>query len=416
MLHQELLDYLAFVTHAQETLNTARLNENTFIRKRGMPFPDALSFMMDMRTTTIQTRLNIFFKSVKGGDPISQQAFSKLRMNFDHSPFETMVRGLVKKEYSGQYDLPLWYGYHLLGVDGSYLQLPRVDAMRNEFGSRGGSGGNACPSAGISVLYDVLHGWALDPIITKAGMDERAECKKHIDFLCTELPCISANSIILLDRGYPSLALFEKLHSAKLGFLARCNSSFVPQVNNAPMGDSVVMLKNGISVRVFKFVLPSGEVETLVTNLFDLPETMLPELYSQRWGIETAYFVFKRELCVEKFSGRTPNSIRQDFWASMVLLNSVAVFQSEADDAVHERQKDKHLKHVNNARTSDSIVTLRDRFVFAVLCGEPMISTFEMEDVIRAMARVVSPVRPGRSFPRNFKPRFVAKHNLKSHL
>jgi hypothetical protein len=381
-----------------------------------MPFPDALSFMLDMRKTTLQTRLNQFYLYVKEGDPISQQAFSKLRMNFDHSPFEIMVRGLVNIEYSGQYDLPCWNGYHLLSVDGSYLQLPRIDAMRAEFGTRGGSDGEACPCAGISVLYDVLHGWALDPIITKAGMDERAECEKHIDFLCAELPHIAVNSIFLLDRGYPSLHLFKKLQSVNLRFLARCSSSFVSEINNAPMGDSITLLKNGISVRVFKFCLPSGEVETLVTDLFDIPESLLPELYALRWGIETAYFIFKRELCVEKFSGKTPNSIRQDFWASMVLLNAVAVFQREADEAVHARQKGKSVKHLNQARTSDLIVTLRDRFIFASLSADSKFLDIEMENVIRTMARVVSPVRPGRSFPRNFKPRFVANHNLKSHL
>jgi hypothetical protein len=168
--------------------------------------------------------------------------------------------------------------------------------------------------------------------------------------------------------------------------------------------------------RVYKFELPSGEVETLVTNLFELPESLLQELYSLRWGIETAYFRLKKEICVEKFSGKTPNSIRQDFWASMVLLNAVAVFQKEADQAVYERQKDKALKHVNRARTSDLIVILRDRFVFANLCGHPTLAAWENEDVIKTLARTVSPVRPGRSFQRDFKPFYAAIHNLKSHL
>jgi hypothetical protein len=100
----------------------------------------------------------------------------------------------------------------------------------------------------------------------------------------------------------------------------------------------------------------------------------------------------------------------------MVLLNAVAVFQSEADQAVQVRQKGKSLKHVNRARTSDLIVILRDRFIFANLCGHPALAAWESDDVIQSLARVVSPVRPGRSFPRNFKPLFAANHNLKSHL
>jgi hypothetical protein len=414
MLHTDILEMLRILAQSPKTLDIARLTENSFTRNRGMPFPNALEFLLDMRKTTLQTRLNHYFLNVKGGDPISQQAFSKLRMNFDHSPFETMVRGLVAKEYSGKYELPLWNGYHVFAVDGSFLQLPRVESLRREYGVRGE--GDRCPFAGISVLYDVLHGWPLDPIIGGAGMNERAECKKHIDFLIHELPHITKNSIITLDRGYPSLKLIETMQSSGFMFAARCCSNFLSEINSAPMGDSIVTLKNGISVRVIKFVLSSGEIETLATNLFQLPESLFSELYSLRWGIETAYFRLKRELCVEKFSGKTPNSIRQDFWASMVLLISVAVFQHEADQAVRERQKDKALKHTNRARTSGLIVTLRDRFVFAVLCGKPKFTNLEMERVIKTMAREVSPIRPGRSFPRNFKPHLVVNHNLKSHL
>jgi len=414
MTYQELLFILSLIANAKETLDSSRLTPNSFTRNRGMQFPDALSFLLDMRKTSLQTRLNLFFKDIKGGIPISQQAFSKLRMNFNHSPFEIMVRGLVQKEYSGQYELPLWYGYHIFGIDGSFLQLPRTNELRIEFGVRGR--GKTCPCAGVSVLYDVLHGWALDPIIEGADRSEREQCESHIDFLCRELPHIVPNSILVMDRGYPSMDLFETLQRSGLKFLARCNSQFLSEINHAPMGDSTAVLKNGLPIRIFKFVLSTGEVETLATNLFELPESLFPELYALRWGIETAYFKLKEELCVEKFSGKTPNSIRQDFWAGMVLLNSVAVFQRDADAVVQERQKGKNLKHRSRARTSGLIVTLRDNFIFAVLCGDYSFSEAEMARVIKAMAREVSPIRPGRSFPRNFKPEYKANHNLKSHL
>ena len=414
MKNKEMLTLLEKIANDVKTLESSRLKENSFIRNRGMRFADAVTFLLDMRKTSLQTRLNQYYKNVKGGDPISQQAFSKLRMNFDHSPFEKMVRVLVREEYSGKYELPLWNGYHVFGIDGSFLQLPRIDSLRTEFGVRGRGG--TCPCAGISVLYDVLHGWAVDPILGRADRSERNECKKHIEFLCRQLPHIAKNSIITLDMGYPSLDLLCKLQHSSVKFAARCNSQFLSKINNAPMGDSVVVLKNDISVRVIKFVLPSGELETLATNLFDLPEALFGELYALRWGIETVYFCLKQELCIEKFSGKTANSIRQDFWATMVLLNSVAVFQHEADEAVEQRQFDKSLKHFYKARTSGLIVTLRDEFIFAVLAGNPVFTASEMKRIINTMAREVSAVRPVRAFHRNFKPAFKANFNLKSHL
>ena len=414
MKNTELLEKLKEITNAPKTLEESRRKENTFTRERGMPFADALAFLLDMRKSSLQTRLNNYYKNVKGGDPISQQAFSKLRMNFDHSPFEKMVRSIVKQEYSGRYELPLWNGYHIFGIDGSCLQLPRVAILRDEFGVRGRGG--TCPCAGMSVLYDVLHGWAIDPAIARADMNEREECEKHIDFLRRELSHIACHSIVTIDRGYPSLDLLETLQNSGVKYVARCSSNFLSEINNAPMGDSVVVLKNGISVRVVKFALPSGEIETLATNLSELAQSLFPELYSLRWGVETAYFCLKEQLCIEKFSGKTPNSIRQDFWTSMVLLNSVAVFQQEADEIVENRHESKSLKHTYRARTGGLIVTLRDEFIFAVLSGNTTFSSSEMERIISIMAREVSPIRPDRAFPRNFKPKFNANHNLKSHL
>ena len=415
MTSLKLLKRLKEIIHSEEILQSSRLRSTAFVRNRKMNFPDALTFMLDMRKTTLQTRLNIFFDHKGKDEPMSQQAFSKLRANFDHTPFAAIIDAIVSDEYSGEYELPLWNGYHLLSVDGSCLQLPRTKELYQEFGTHDGKQ-NQCPCAGISVLFDVLHGWSLDAIISAGAINERTECEKHIHFLENKLPNIAENSIILLDRGYSSEKLFKTIEDGGSKFLARCKSNYCIKTQEAPMGDSIVHLNKGLKARVFKFILPSGETETLLTNLFDCPADDLPKLYSMRWGIETAYFRFKRELCVEKFSGKTPNSIRQDFWASMVLLNSVAVFQREADNAVQNRQKSKNLKNHNRARTSDLIITLRDQFIFAVLCDRPMFLDFEIERIIKTMSRVVSPVRPRRSFLRIHRPFLVANANLKSHL
>ena len=270
--------------------------------------------------------------------------------------------------------------------------------------------------AGISILFDVLNGFAIHPIITGARMNERIQFEKHINFLCQEMSNIAKKVILLIDRGYPSQKLLTDMCKKDLKFVARCPSHFLKPINVAPMGDSVVTLQNGVSVRVIKFLLKNGKTQILVTNLFDLPTEDIIELYTLRWGIETMYFKLKRELYVEKFSGRTVNSIRQDFWVSMLLLNSVAIFQNEADYAVNERQKGKSLMHEYRARTSDLIITLRDCAVFTALYAHSMLTELAIGKIIKIMARSLSSIRPGRSFPRIFKPYFNVKFNNLSHL
>lgn len=396
-----------------ELLTNSRLKATAFTRKRKMGFQKAVCFLLDMGKTTLQTRLNQFFRQIKGGEPISQPAFTKLRAQFNHRPFEIIMRSLVKKEYSGEYETPLWHGYTVLSADGSYLQLPTTPELAKEFGVRGP--GNR-PGVGISVLYDVLHGWVLDAEIDRTDRNERRSLERHMEFLTSELPQVAARALLLADRGYPSHDLLEKAEKCKLKYVMRCSTQSFAEVMKAPVGSSIVTLKSGQTVRVVKFPLDCGEIEMLVTNLFDIPQDEFPALYAMRWGVETLYHELKRVVCVEKFSGKTPNSIRQDFWASMVLIIYAAIFQNEADQEVAQRQKDKRLKHTYRARTTDLIITLRDRFIFACLSGNSQLADTELRSLMREIARSVSPVRPGRSFPRVHKPLAATNPFLKSSL
>jgi hypothetical protein len=62
--------------------------------------------------------------------------------------------------------------------------------------------------AGTSILFDVLHGWALDPILKSAYMNEREQLEKHMDFLCKELPDVAIKTALLIDRGEDSIEGF----------------------------------------------------------------------------------------------------------------------------------------------------------------------------------------------------------------
>jgi hypothetical protein len=55
--------------------------------------------------------------------------------------------------------------------------------------------------------------------------------------------------------------------------------------------------------------------ETLITDLFELPEECFPKLYFMCWPVETKYDVVKNKLPLENFSGCLKNVILQEFWA-----------------------------------------------------------------------------------------------------
>jgi hypothetical protein len=405
-----------FIASLDVTLEFARKSKMNFSRKRKLGFVECLYLMLDMKKTALQNRLSNFMDAT-GGETVSQQAFCQARDKFNHLPFEMMVRDIVCEEYSGKYRLPLWYGMHVFAVDGSYLQLPKTEELRQEFGTRGPKAeGGEVAEAGISVLYDVFHGFVINPIIMGSDMNERNLMCDHLAYCQEMMPHVAANCVYTIDRGYPSMALFERICQSGGHFVAKCKSDFCEATQNAPLGDSAVTLKNGLKIRVIKFKLPhNGDIVTLATDLFDIPAEEIIELYHRRWGIETMYNRMKNVICVEKFSGRTPNSIRQDFWACMVLMLIMAVLEHEANEKIKAQHnpQNKYEYHINYAQLA---VSMRDEFIMRVLLGRAPPLKWYKQFIDRVAHQSKAPIKPNRHFPRNHNRRLATNHYLKSHL
>jgi hypothetical protein len=371
-----------------------------------------------MKKTAIQAALDDVFKLSGEGKSMSQSAYSQSRDKFDHSPFVTMQRATIKDEYSGKYKLPQFRGYHLLSVDGSPFQLCKDPELLKEFGSFGSN--PDYPTAGASILYDVLHERVLDANITRGAMNERTECKKHIEFLCEELDHIAQKSIITVDRGFPSSEMFSFLENKGLKYVIRCSSKFLSEVNNAPLGITDVTLKNGVAIRVVKFKLNEDTTEILVTNIFDMPLNAYKKIYSLRWGIETMFGKLKRTVCIEKFSGKSVNSIHQDFWASIVLFNLMADLFDEANLRIKKEDELNGNKTMHKARYCHLVVTMREQLIVALYRGDPESFNEHLAELIdltlNTAIRVKTPIRPNRSFSRKLRKNKRINYNHKTSI
>jgi hypothetical protein len=275
------------------TLEAARLNPAFFTRERKMTFSEIVLFVLSGFKTSTQTALNRFFVQVlKEEKPMSQQALSKARSHFDHSPFELIFRKVVQMRFCGEHDITLLHGFQILAVDGSHIALPDTAQLLEAFG---GVGRNAdSPTAKISLLYDVMNDFIVDAAIDRAGTSERDFALKHMETLRNICPDLK--KLLIFDRGYPSAALIHEIEKQGLYFLMRVRSKWNRGVDEAGMGDSLINIDEETTLRVVKFKLPSGETETLITNLLDMPLKEFPDLYFKRWPIETKYDVLKNKL------------------------------------------------------------------------------------------------------------------------
>jgi hypothetical protein len=196
---RDVLAKAKHLCHSIEVLKRARKNPACFTRKRKLGFADLVCIIMGKINTSTQTALNRHFKEYhEQGQSMSQQAFSKARSHINHTPFERLFREEIKEQYaSGKYEYPLWKGYHILAVDGSEIALPNTPELLKAFGSTGRKAD--CPSARVSILYDILNDMILDAGIGRSGTGERECALEHMK--AYRRMCPKNRAGIICDRG-----------------------------------------------------------------------------------------------------------------------------------------------------------------------------------------------------------------------
>ena len=153
-------------------------------------------------------------------------------------------------------------------------------------------------------------------------------------------------------------------------------------------------LYENLKVRIVKFELPSGEIETLLTNLFDLAASEFKELYFKRWRIEVKYDVVKNKLEMPCFGGFSENVIMQDFWITMYLSNMAAIAKNEADIKIKETRENKENQYEYQANVNTLIGSLRDKLAEAVFSRNPSHRQKKLERIMLEIQKSVVPIRP----------------------
>ena len=393
----------------------ARKREQDFTRKRKMTFTAMISFMINQIKTSTQTALDRFFDLI--GIPeehMSEQSFSEARKKLHWEACRELFDKSAESVYEGGYST--WHGYRALAIDGSKLQLPSDPKLRKIFGTVGR--GDIAAAAQSSCLYDVLNGIIIDARMAPMSTDERSLAMTHVGHLCS-LPSFS-KELVILDRGYPSFELIHFFESKKLSYLMRVKTKFNIDIDHMPLGDRRYFLSQGqerIAVRVIKFHLPSGETETLITNVLDerMGIKAFKKLYFKRWPIETKYGDLKHKLEIENFSGRMEEAVYQDYYITAFLSNMLFIAAAEVQPIIDEIREDKENKYDCQVNVNHAVGVFKDRFIMALLDPDPLRKSQTVEKILRLLKAHVTPVRPNRTVERNPNPRKANFHfNKKS--
>lgn len=407
------------VCEQKELKNMLVHNPSDFSRNRKLGLRRVAGMILNMPKRSLSIELVEFFEALgAGASPASKGAFSLQRTKLLPMFFEVWNKLLVDcfYNYYGE-SVRRWKGFRVQAVDGSTAYLVDRPDVVAEFGTQPNQHGDI-PMARVMQIYDVLNGIDIWGGIFPLKLGEQAVMAGRVHSL-------SPDSLTLFDRNYPSYALIYSMlnEESPRHFVMRCKSNFNNEVRRFVQSDStseIVQFRPGtnaisklwenghhvtadteITVRMVKVPLSTGEIEILLTNLYDehiYSVGDLKYLYGLRWVIETAYGIQKNQQQMEQFSGHRPICIRQDYAAGLLLANLQSLIEKQCTPYLDQLGKKRKYEYKVNKNISWAC--MKHKVVKLFLENQPMELLIELQ---HAFERNVEPIRPGRHYERQRK-------------
>lgn len=406
------------------------LNKKHFTRNRKMPLGRLLLSILNRRGLTLSLELRKFKELVGMKEKISKQGYLKQRMKLNPDAIMELCRYHNKGLYEDG-GMKTLNGYYILAADGSGVNVPTTRETLDAYGTSSRKGTKPQASLGISCLYDVLNHTILECSIHSCKFDEMKEAYAQVRKAAGTIG--GTNSVLVLDRGYPSSAYFIKMLEEGQKFLVRLKSSDFKKEQQAmgtqdedvdiffdptrirhyagtETGDKMTAL-GSIRMRFVKIALENGVIECLATNLpeseFALGE--IGRLYAARWGIETAYDMLKNNLELENFTGTKPALIAQDIYSSVYLCNLAQDMVADAD-AEQQKENEGKYKHEMTVNKTYAVGVLKEELIRAVLEKDPHKKSVMFHQMVAELKKNLIPIRNGRHYKRT-KGNLAAKYS-----
>ena len=396
----------------EEFIKNHKARVEDFIRKRILNFGVTLLLILQKSTKSLQIRLNELLMLEKIPQGVTASAYSQARHKLKHTALIELNEYVIKEYYSDD-DFKTWQGYRCIGVDASKLVLPLTDEIASEFGDviiKNGYGTKTYCGSLWECYYDVLN-----HIVIKTNLNpgRKAEREAALELSIED----GKKDLLIFDRGYASYEFLVKLKELKKDYVIRCPNNVFKGADelfawgktgsqikeiSAPKSQGKAVreqrLPATLRIRFVSVMLSTGELEVLVTSLLDasISGKAFKELYHLRWGIEGFFDLVKNRLVLENFTGKSVESVHQDFWSSIFISNLETILTEETDIELSEQSsRNRYEQKVNKAITFNAIKNM----VFEILYEKT-----DLDEIMKKLTLLFKAtptlVRPGRSLPR----------------
>jgi Transposase DDE domain len=366
---------------ADKTKREQRVHEGDFSRKPILTLPRVAAMILRGHHVSQQNGLNKMFREL---DEMSQlptaAAYCQARRKVKPELF-VRLNSIVVEEFTLASEeegvLRDWHGHRLLGADGTKLALPDTPQMRASFTVARNQTDEWVQGLAV-VVYDLLHDFCIAA--------ELGPVKYEVEVLMQRLwQNIGETDVLVLDRGFEDYKLLSWAAKTNRHLIMRCTRQSFAAVNQfweSNQLEKVVRLRcsehketrdyvkehglpQEVLVRLLKFRLPNGQYEVLLTTLVDRHEYKRKEfyeVYGWRWRHESYYDRIKNIFELERFSGTTDQTVRQDFYGILFLASYESALAQSAQEEMDEEQalKQEQKRLLKEQRAAAATTTTTD--------------------------------------------------------
>ena len=313
---------------------------------RALSVPDVL------KETVKRLRKRVPGLSLK---PVTKEAPVKARKRLGSAPLKALFEDLAERVKPE----PSFHGFRTWGVDGVRFTMPDTPENEEAFGRPTASrGSSAFPQMLGVALVDTVSRRIRAAVLGHHKGSERTACLSMLKHL-------GHQDLLLLDRGFPSIEMFEACDDQHVKFLAKLSSNWKPKVlRRLGKGDSLIEVSgkillpedewtNGrrkyrkvvLTLRLIEFRVGGKKPVRLISNLLEpklYPAMELVTLYHERWECELVYDEVKTHLvsaaggCLDTtFRSKSPERVLQEAYGLLVAYNLVREVIAEAATVHH---------------------------------------------------------------------------------
>ena len=414
---------------SKELKEKGRKNLKDFTRKRKMDFEKLIHYILNKKGLCTNMEINNFFNKIDEDTDMSAQALLDQRLKLNPEVFVDLnieyLQGFYE-EYKNT-DVKTYKGYILKAIDGSDFELPNTSKVKERYGQVSSKSGETIPRSSVSMCYDLLNEYILDVVPEKYRASEIDMAKRHIHK--DQEISKGYESIYVMDRNYVSLEFMIHMKQNKIKFVSRLQKGYYEkEIKAIKSRDEIIEIEHtkyrmekrafndqnlrniakkekSTRARIIKYVLNTGEVEYLITNIEDLEYEEIVEIYNKRWGIETMYYSLKSKLQIEKFTSGNKTIIEQDLFAGMLVYNMVQTMKNEAREEI-EQKKYKHEMKVNE---NIAIGLFKNEMIYIMLEEDDDERIKRYDKLCRKILKYKIPIRRDRNY--KIKPQVNNKNS-----